>query len=559
MKKIIDAALGRTAPELVIKNCRVADVFTGRFLPGDVAIADGRIAGIGSYEGKEVIDAGGMVLAPGYIESHVHIESSMLTPARYAAAVAPAGVTTVIADPHEIVNVCGVKGIEYMLASAESVPVDIEFMVPSCVPAAPFERSGATLSAKETRRLMDTGKFLGLGEMMNFPGVLSGDGEVLAKLDSAGIRDGHCPGLAGKELNAYAATGIRTDHECVTAEELCGKVSAGMYVQIREGSQARELDTLSGGIDRFTARRLLFCTDDRNLSDITRSGTIHNCVRRAVRELGVNPFDALVIATLNAAQCYGLEGKGAVAPGWIADLILCDEIGGEIKMVFKDGKLIARDGEALFDTESGKTAKKKEKSVRGTVRMKKIKAKQLELPFEPSMPIIGVKPGSLVTTRESADSAEGLTLCAVIERHRATGRIGKAYVSGFGLTGGAIAQTIAHDSHNVTVAGDNAADMALAVNALGKEGGIAVARGGEVTCFFPLPIAGLMTDLPASEALEKHEELEKAIAALDCRPGIDPSMLLAFLALPVIPELKLTCDGLFDVTKFEFLDKENID
>ncbi len=555
MKNIIDAALGRTAPELVIKNCRVADVFRGRLCPGDVAIADGRVVGIGSYEGKEVIDAGGMILAPGYIESHVHIESSMLTPSRYAAVVAPAGVTTVIADPHEIANVRGVKGIEYMLASAEGVPVDIEFMVPSCVPAAPFERGGAALGSKETRRLMDTGKFLGLGEMMNFPGVLGGDGEVLAKLDSANIRDGHCPGLSGKELNAYAAAGVRTDHECVTAEELYDRVSAGMYVQIREGSQARELDVLSKGIDRFTARRLLFCTDDRNLSDITRSGTIHNCVRRAVKELGIDPFDALAIATINAAQCYGLKGKGAVAPGWTADLILCDEIGGEIKMVFKNGRLIAREGRALFDAEGGAAAKKKEKSVRDTVRMKKIKAKQLELPFEPSMPVIGVKPGSLVTTREYADSAEELTLCAVIERHKGTGRMGRAYVSGFGLKGGAIAQTIAHDSHNVTVSGDNAADMALAVNALGKEGGIAVAQGGEVTCFFPLPIAGLMTDLPAAEALERHKELEQAIAALGCRPGIDPSMLLAFLALPVIPELKLTCDGLFDVTKFEFVTK----
>ncbi len=550
MKKLIDAAVGRIKPELVIKNCRVADVLGGKYHQCDVAVTAGRIAGLGCYDGDNVIDADGMVLAPGYIESHVHIESSMLTPAQYAAAVAATGVTTVIADPHEIANVCGVKGIEFMLSSASGAPVDIEFMVPSCVPATPFERSGAKLGAKDVKKLMQSGKFLGLGEMMNMPGVLSCDSEVLEKIGCANICDGHAPGLSSSGLQAYAAAGIRTDHECLTVEELHERVSAGMYVQIREGSQARELNVLSGGINRWTQRRLLFCTDDRNLSDIMRAGTIHNCVRRAVHELGVDPFDALAIATVNAAECYGLKDKGAVAPGWRADLILCDDIGGEVKMVFKDGKQIAKDGKVLFSTAG--TAKN-EKTVRRTVHVRKITAKQLTMPFDAARPVIGVRPGSLVTTKEYRDSAEGLNLCAVIERHRVSSRIGRAYVAGFGIKGGAIAQTIAHDSHNITAAGDNPDDMALAVNALGKDGGIAVAQGGKITCLFSLPIAGLMTDLDAKHALEQHAKLEEAIAGLGCGEGIDPSMLLSFLALPVIPQLKLTCDGLFDVDMFEFI------
>ena len=551
MKRLINAAMGSTAPDTVIKNCRVADLFTGEYRRCDVAITDGRIAGLGSYDEGEVIDAGGMVLAPGYIEGHAHVESSMLTPAQYAAAVAVTGVTTAIVDPHEIANVCGAKGIEFMVEDAARVPVDIRFMMPSCVPAASFERSGAVLDAKAVSKLMSSGKFLGLGEMMNMPGVLGCDDDVLAKLACADIVDGHAPGLSGERLSAYAACGIRTDHECSTVEELRERVSAGMYVQLREGSQSRELNVLTKGVDRRTMRRLLFCTDDRNISDITRNGTIHNCVRRAVKELNIDPFDALTMATLNAAECYGLKGRGAVAPGWAADLILCNEIGGDVRMVFKDGILIARDGQALFDTQT--PCKNVIKAVKNTVRIRKVTAKQLELPFDPAMPVIGVQPGSLLTTAEHRDSADGLTLCAVIERHRATGRIGRAYAAGFGIKGGAIAQSIAHDSHNITVAGDNAADMALAVNALGKAGGIAVAQGGRITCFFPLPIAGLMTDLPAAEAYEQHEQLETAIAQLGCQPGIDPSMLLSFLALPVIPQLKLTCDGLFDVEAFKFI------
>lgn len=545
---LIKTALGEKTPELVLKNCRVADLFTGKFRECDVAICGGRIAGLGSYDSDNVIDCGGRIAAPGYIEGHCHIESSMLTPAQYAAVVAPQGVTTLVADPHEIANVCGEKGLDFMLRSAADVPIDIEFVLPSCVPATPFERSGATLDAVRVKKLMKSGRFLGLGEMMNMPGVLACDGEVLGKLSCTDMLDGHAPGLSGKRLMAYAAAGIRTDHECDEVQAMLERLAAGMYVEIREGTQSKCLAALSAGINPRTLRRLLFCVDDRNLGDMLREGTIHNCVRRAVRELGVDPIDALTIASLNAAECYRMNDKGAIAPGRRADILLCDEVGGEISMVIKDGRLIAREGEALF------TARRRSaRGVRGTVRVKRVKAESFRLPFDPERPVIGVQPDSLVTTKERRESADGLTLCAVVERHSASGRIGLAYAAGLGIKGGAIAQTIAHDSHNITAAGDSAEDIAAAVNALGKNGGIAVVRGGKVTCFFELPIAGLMTDLPADEALKKHAELERAIAELGAPQGIEPSMLLSFLALPVIPQLKLTCDGLFDVDSFEFV------
>lgn len=547
---VIKAALGETKADLVIKNAAVVDVFLHRIYRCDVAVQNGIIAGLGEYHGKREFDAEGRYLLPGLIDSHMHVESSLLPPHEYARIAAPWGMTTLIADPHEIANVCGEAGLAFFFRSAEQTPLDILFMCPSCVPATPYDHSGAVLDGEAVAGLMARRPFYGLGEVMDANAVLSCDAGMLKKLNCTARIDGHAPLLGGKRLCGYIAAGVRTDHECETAEELLEKVGLGMYVQIREGTSAKNLAALAKGITPHTLRRILFCTDDRDVNDILESGTIANCIRRAV-ECGMDPIDAITIATLNAAECYGLERKGAIAPGYRADFLLSEELTLEqITEVFKDGVLMAQDGKVLFDTPEVEIPPE----VRGTVHLPELDEACFTLPFSEGMPAIQVLPHSLVTRKVYPDSREELNLCAVVERHGKTGGIGKGFVRGFGLKGGAVAQSIGHDSHNITVLGDNPRDMLAAVRALGCSGGIAVVQDGAVTAQMPLAIAGLMSGEPAERAASQHTAVRKMVRTLVNNPDIDPLMLLSFLSLVVIPDIKLNDSGLFDVLEQRYLE-----
>ena len=548
-ESFIDYALSNKISDLVIKNAKIVDVFNGKIIDGNVAISDGVIIGIGDYEGKSEYDANGAYLMPGFIDSHIHIESSMVTPAEYAKIVMPKGVTTAICDPHEIANVCGIDGILFMMENARNVPLDFKFMLPSCVPAASFEDAGAIIDAEKTKEYLSKYDFFGLAEMMNYPGLLFKDKEVLAKISCSDIVDGHAPSVSGKELCAYAGSGILTDHECTSAKEMEEKISSGMYALLRCGRMSKEFSEMASAVNKYNASRVAFCTDDRNLSDIFESGTILNCIVTATNS-GMAIFDAIRAASLNAAQCYGVKNLGAVAPGYIADLVLSADIcPREIIAVWKDGELVAENNESKFKIENIKQSD----SVYGTVNIAPFKAEDLICEFSSDTPVISIDAGSLLTNKITCDRKDGLSHLAVIERHNATGKIGRCYLDNYGIKGGAIASCIGHDSHNITVAGDNADDMALAVNSLGKDGGITVVADGKLVAKLELPVAGLMSDKSAEEVVLAHNIIEEEAKKLSINPDIDPFMTLAFLSLPVIPELRLTARGLFDVVKFDFI------
>lgn len=541
-ERFISTALERELPDLVFKNAKVVDVFCHQIRVCDVAVTDGYIVGLGNYMGKKEIQMDQKYLMPSFIDSHVHIESSMLTPAQYGKIVAAKGVTAVIADPHEIANVCGEEGLKYMLESGKNIPFDIYYMLPSCVPATPYDHNGAIIDGEQAEYLFKEYDFYGLGEVMDSTNVLSADQDMMKKFSQAPYIDGHAPLLSGKELCAYRAAGVMTDHECTNPEEMMEKISMGMYVQIREGSQAQNLKDLVAGINHYTLRRILFCTDDRYLGDIIEKGSISNCVRKAI-EFGVDPIDAITIAALNPAECYGIKETGAIAPGYRANLIISKDLKVEhICQVYKDGALIAENGEALF--EGSHVSNKK---VRNSVHVKEIRAEDLQVAFTKGKPVIKVFPHTLYTEAVYPENDFGLNYCGVIERHGGKGEIGKGFIEGFQLKGGAIAQTIGHDSHNITVMGDNFLDMAIAVNALGKEGGMAVVTKGKVESVVSLPIAGLMSEEKAEDLLEQYKELKKAVEQLEINKDIDPFMMLAFLSLLVIPDIKISDSGVFDV------------
>lgn len=546
--KRIKTAKGEEKCDLVIKNAKIVDLFTHSIIEDNLAVTDGVIVGWGDYEGVEEIDAKGSYVMPSFTESHVHIESSMLTPAYFAGLEALKGVTTLIADPHEIANVCGEEGLKFMLESAKNVPVDINFMLPSCVPATPFDSSGAVIDAKELKRLMEKYDFFGIGEMMNYPGLLSGVADVVEKLDTDKVIDGHAPLLSGKDLNAYIASGVKTDHECTNADEALEKISRGMYVLMREGTQSKNVKDLVGAVNKNTVRRFLFCTDDRFLGDVIKSGSISNCVKVAV-DSGMDVFDALTIASLNPCECYNLHRKGAIAPSYRADIIISEDITAQnITHVFKDGKLIAEKGRVLFEMKGADDSK-----VRDSVHINPVSKEDFEIEFKKGMDAIKVLPHSLLTEGCKAENEKDLNLCAVIERHKMTGNIGKCFIKDFGLKGGAIAQSIGHDSHNITVVGSDSESMAVAVNALGKTGGMSVVKNGELIAFMPLPIAGIMSDKNAEETLKMHKAVTDALNKIECSENIDPFMMLSFLSLLVIPHMKICDKGLFDVDKWSFL------
>ena len=547
-KRIIDVAAGREKADVVIKNTTVVDVLGGSLIKGDVAVCGDKFAGVGSYSGVTEIDGTGRYVMPSFYDAHLHFESVMVRPSEYLKISVPKGVTAYNADPHEVANVCGEKGIRFMLDDVRGIPADIRFMMPSCVPAAPEDHSGCVLGAADVKRIADSCGLFGLGEMMNFPGVVGCDPDVLAKLDVRPVIDGHAPGVSGNPLNAYIAAGVSTDHECESVEEALEKVSKGMYVLIREGSQTRNLRTLIKAVNKTNLRRFLFCTDDRNIEDLVGLGTIGNAVRLAV-ECGMDPIDAITIASLNANEAYGIKNTGAVAPGWTADFLVCADITAQrVEKVFYHGALVAENGRPLFSVSPADVS-----GVTGTVHIKPVTAKDMAFPFDPARPVMRVFPGTVVTEAVKADGPEGLNLMCCIERHDASGDIGHCYVDGFRLRGGAVAQTVGHDSHNITVLGDNPEDMALAAGSLGADGGLVVVKNGRLIGKLPLEIAGLMSSAPASEALAAREKLTEALAEMDYNRDIEPFMLLSFLTLIVIPDVKLNHKGLFSVSKWDYL------
>ena len=552
----IKAALGEIKPDLVLKGGYVVDVFNHRLLKTDVAIDGTHIVGLGEYDGKEEVDVTGKFIIPGLIDAHVHIESSLLIPSEYARTVVPHGTTTIIADPHEIVNVCGKAGLEYMIDDGTITPMNMCFMVPSCVPATPFDHAGCVLDAKAVKELFSDfnygTKLTGLGEMMNYPGVVGCADDVLEKLDITPIIDGHAPGIEGKGLNAYICGGIITDHECDTAENALEKVSKGMFILIREGTGTKNLEELIKAVTPFNADRFAFCTDDKHIDEILREGTIRHCVRKAIK-LGLDPITAIKMASLNPARVYGQTGRGGIAPNYYADIIVADSLSlDNIERVYFNGKQVAQNGKNIFDVREAVISKDK---VADTVHIDKITPDMLKIKFDKTQPVILMQAGSLVTEGIYRENADGLVMVANIERHKHTGNIGRAYAAGFEMHGGAVAQTIGHDSHNITVAGDNAEDMALAVNALGKSGGIAVAKNGSVIAYMPLPVGGIMTDKPAEQAIDELERVNSAIREISPDASSSIFMVLCFISLLVIPHLKLSDKGLFDVDKFDYFGK----
>ena len=565
MDRIIGISKGEEKAELVLKNANVINVFTNEIIEADVAVYQGRIVGIGDYEGEEEIDLNGKYLAPGFVDSHVHIESSMVTPGQFAKAIVPRGVTSVITDPHEIANVKGIEGIKYMLDESEDLPLDVYVMVSSCVPSTPFENAGAVLEAEDLEELKEHERVLGLGEMMNYPGVINKDEKVLKKLDlfSDMIIDGHGPLISGKELNAYVASGVKTEHECSTKEEMLDRLRLGMYIHIREGSAARNLKELIQVVDKDNLRRCIFCTDDKNPSDLLKDGSIDHNIRLAIKE-GIDPIDCVKMASLNAAEAYGLKGKGAIAPGYVADMVVIDNLEDfNVVKVFKEGRLVAEDNKPLFSVPTKDNA-----SMKNTVNIKKVELEDLKIPIKGDrVNVIKLLPHSIITEKAVRDAenvtvedgyfvkAENLLKVAVIERHNRTGNIGLGLVEDFGLENGAIASTVAHDSHNLIVIGDNDEDMLLAIEELERVGGgLTMVSEGRVLDTLPLTIAGLMSEETLEVVDEKlHAMIELAYNKLKVNRDLDPFMTLSFIALPVIPEIKLTDLGLFDVEEFKFI------
>ncbi|MGB3368619.1 MAG: adenine deaminase [Acidaminobacteraceae bacterium] len=567
IKTRIDVAAGRVKAELVLKNAKVVNVFTEEIISGDVAIQDGIICGVGHYSGEKEVNLNGKYVAPGLIDGHVHIESSMVTPGQFAKTIMPKGTTTIIADPHEIGNVCGLDGIKYILDESENLPLDIFVMLPSCVPATSFENSGAVLLAEDLQKLIDHPRVLGLGELMDFPGVVSADPQIVDKIvlakENNKIIDGHGPIIEGNDLNAYVAAGVKTEHECETVQEMINRLRLGMYIQIREGSAARNLEALVQGVSKENLRRILFCTDDRHPGDILKDGHIDNNVRLAIKN-GIPAISAIKMATLNPAECYRLYDRGAIAPGYKADLIVFDGLHSfNIEKVYKDGKIVADDGNALFEVPETDTSK-----VTDTVNFKKVEIDNLQIKLDTGVArIIKLLPHSLVTEAviRKVEVKDGnfkyhnkldVLKLAVIERHNATGNIGLGLVEGFALKNGAIASTVAHDSHNLIVIGDSDENIMLAIEELEKiGGGITTVKDGKVIQSISLPIGGIMSDKPLDEiSVELEQMLKIGYEELNVDRNFDPFMTLAFLALPVIPDIKLTDEGLFDVRKFDFID-----
>lgn len=568
LKKIIDTAAGRIKADTVIKNCRVINVYTGKIEESDIAIADGFIAGTGNYDGIKEIDAGGKFAAPGFIDSHIHIESSYLAPSELGKLTVPHGTTTIIADPHEIANVRGIKGMDYMLKDADGTDLDIKFMVPSCVPATIFETAGASIDSRDIADYMDSRNVLGLGEFMNYPGVIAGDDEtldrILAARDRGRVIDGHAPNVFDKELNAYAAANIAADHECATLEDMENRLSRGMYVMIRQGSACHNLKTMIKGVNSTNSRRCVLCSDDRQPKTIFEEGHLDNHINMCLEE-GIDIVTAIQMATLNAAELFKLEDRGAIAPGKRADIVLFDmDEKIHVKDVFIEGKHCA--SECKY---TGKDVKADISGVRNSMNVKGFSKDKLKLNLTGEYATaIELITGEVVTKKTKVkvqkdsdgdfvrNPDEDVVKIAVVERHKGTGNVACGLIKGYGIRKGAVALSIAHDSHNIIVTGVNNDEMEAAVNALiAQEGGMVLVKDGKVIESMPLPIGGLMTDKSGKWVDEKLTDMhEKAHRELGISGSVEPVMTLCFMSLPVIPEIKITDRGLFDVTKFDFID-----
>lgn len=561
---LIAVARGDVPADLVLRNARLVNVLSAEVHAADIAIWDGWIAGVGSgYEGAEVVDLDDAYVAPGFIDAHIHIESTMLTPPELARVVVPHGTTAIVSDPHEIANVLGMDGVRYMLDAGSEAPLDVFIMLPSCVPATHMETAGAELTPDDMAPLMNEKWVAGIAEMMNFPGVVAGAPDVLAKLGIAGAKrvDGHAPALSDRALNAYVAAGIRSDHECTTLAEAQEKLRLGMYIMIREGSVARNLEELLPLVTPATARQFVFVTDDITPLDLLEHGHIDGLIRQAV-DLGLDPVLAVQLATINGARYFGLRDRGAVAPGRRADLVVFDDFTDlAIQRVYRQGQLAAEDGTMVVPRSHTPTAA----DVRYTLNPAPFGPEDFAIPAEGrEVRVIGIVPNQIVTrslvrnatirdAQAVADPGRDLLKLAVIERHHASGSVGLGFVEGFGLRRGAIAGSIAHDHHNLIVAGVSDTDMYAAAQAVvDMGGGLAVADGGKVAAQLPLPVAGLMSDRSAEDVRRDLGPVVAVAEGLGSRLD-EPFMALSFLGLEVIPELKLTDQGLVDVTEFEFV------
>ncbi len=562
---LISVARGDSPADLLLTNARVVNVFTGEIETGNVAVYGGRIAGVGDYrQAGEVLDLAGKYLAPGLIDGHVHLESSMLDVAQYARAVVPHGTLAIVTDLHEIANVCGLEGMRYVMAAARRLPLELFLMAPSCVPATHLETSGAALDARALRPVLRWRNCIGLGEVMNFPGVLGADGGVLDKITLARgkVVDGHAPGVGGKNLNAYIGAGIHSDHESVSLEEAREKLSRGMFVMIREGSSEKNLDALLPLVTDKTYQRCLFVVDDRSCVDLLNDGDIDAVVRKAIAR-GLEPVRAIQLATINPARYFRLDGLGAVAPGYLAHLIVISDLSRlSIEMVFSRGCLVAREGKPLFPV-GGPGGKRLSR----TVNIKPFGLDSLSLKSSGGTePVIEVVPGQIVTKRRQEkvrvvngevvpDVSRDVLKLAVVERHQATGNIGLGLITGFGLKSGALASSIAHDSHNIVAVGTNDADIYAAIKEVERlQGGLVAVDGGKVVASLALPVAGLLSAEPLEGVVEKLKKLEQAAARLGTRLP-SPFSTLSFMALPVIPELRLTDLGMVDVGQFRLLNR----
>lgn len=546
---------------LVIKNANVVNVFTDEIVRADVAVYEDVIIGVGSYSGENEIDAGGAYLAPGFIDAHVHIESSMVIPSSFMKVIMPHGTTTVIADPHEIANVAGAAGIRAMYKLTDELPLRVLFMLPSCVPATPFEHSGAKLVAEDMEQFMHKSRILGLGEVMDANSVINCSQEMLDKLRLFDKRpiDGHAPMLEGMGLNAYRVAGAFSDHECSTYEEVKQKLATGMNILLRIGSAANNMDGVLRRIakEKLPTRNMMFCTDDKHIEDIRREGHINANARMAVAA-GINPIDAIKMASYNAARAYGIRGVGAIAPGYKADMVLLEDLKD-----FKVKQVISRFGRPYTGKEQIPSPILPPQ-VFNSVRLPEISKYDLALRCHVSAPVIKMIPHQLVTELVYRDverdengcfiPSEGMVKLAVIERHHATGSMAVGILEGLGIKHGAVASTVAHDSHNLVVAGDNDEDMLMAIESLRDcGGGYSVVSRGVVLARLPLPIAGLMTAAPVNDVLEIQQALLDALYSLGAKRDSDPLIALSFMALPVIPAVKLTDEGLFDAVNFKFI------
>lgn len=559
-QRIIDVAAGREKADLVLKHATYVNVFSNELCTGDIAVAEGLIVGIGTYSGENEVDVSGKIVLPGFVDAHIHLESSLVKPSEFAKAVLPHGTTTVITDPHEIANVMGTEGIDYMLQATEGLPVDVRFMLPSCVPATPMDESGANLDYRAIDSFYNHPRVQGLAEMMNSYGVIHNDVDVVSKIVSAQVNhkkiDGHAPGLTGNDLNAYIAAGVYSDHECSDVDDAIAKLQRGQFIMIREGTAARNLEALVPLLCDKYVERCMFCTDDKHPNDLLEKGHIDYIVKKAI-SLGADPITAIKAACHNAARYFLLNNRGAIAPGYLGDFVVIDSFNDfNIEKVFKRGELMCENGKMVAEIPVPEIDPYLEKKAHETFRVSPMTAES----FCDGRPrgVIGMIPNEIITTdagySDHIDVEQDILKIAVIERHKNTNHIGVGFIKGYGLKKGAVATSISHDSHNIIVVGCNEEDMAYAANRIVElGGGILVADGGKSLVEVPLSVAGIMSDEPLITVNEKLENAKEKAFQNGVSRGVDPFMTLSFMALSVIPTLRITTRGVFDVTSQQYV------